>query len=670
MIHFATVPKRTPATGAFRERQVLFVRMRAAFQRATIVSVFLAVSAAAAVAADLSPIKLKIAGKEASLKTPALFDGREVYIPLESLKFLGAGYRVTRKQDAAEIFPANLRGFEIGLTRLNRILMAPLSSLSARLDAEVSISDELCDVRARIRGIEFGEDAIRLTTTFPVPVAARVKNGAKTWVTISITGAAAPIGHDTLKASWGDAGVTSSKVEQTEEGVLIRLEMERGISALPGEFDAAREHVVLLERRSPPALAFTPSPARSSSIKLPPSNTQKPNLKTARSESSSAGTSVRRTPRAAGPEKLTPGDKTSIKTTESVPRAPRSIPRASVVSLPERMQDPELVEGQEPQGGSGEAPAGPPRVTDVSISGLNPAMATLRIATVGKVEPVFHLANDPVRLVIDLPSCALPDETIAWPSSHALVSGVHVGESEAPGVSRLVVALNRTVGYRLVQGGPDGLTITLAVPRAGTGKSLRDIVIVVDPGHGGDANGCTVKAGGKVYNEKTITLSISRKLRSLLEEAGANVIMTRNADNSVGLYDRSGLANDNNANLFVSIHVDWISRSGPRGHTVYHHMNSSASRQLGKMVVSRMAEVSGIPSRGVVSDGKLYSTGLAVLRTSAMPAILVETGFLSNSADRQKLIDERWHQVMAEAIFSGIRDYVEGPQGEYTSASN
>src|SRR5436190_335881 len=83
-----------------------------------------------------------------------------------------------------------------------------------KLKAEVTTTPELCDVRARIRDIQFGEDAIRVTTTFPVELAARSKNGSKSWVTIEVAGAAAPIGHDTMKASWGDAGVISSKFEQ------------------------------------------------------------------------------------------------------------------------------------------------------------------------------------------------------------------------------------------------------------------------------------------------------------------------------------------------------------------------------------------------------------------------------------------------------------------------
>ena len=625
------------------------MRTRAAFQRATILSYLLALlSALPASAAELNSVKLRVGGKEAP-KTSALYDGREVYVSPDTLKLFGAGYRLTRRQDAAEIFPPDSRSFELGLARLKGAPMIPLAALAAKLDAEVALTDGLCDVRARIRAIDFGEDAVRVTTTFPVELSARVKHGAKSWVTIAVRGASAPIGHDTLKASWGDAGVTSSKFEQTEEGVLIRLEMERGITALPGEFDAARDHVVLLER-SAKALATK--------------NPGKPNLKSARRDSGEVtGAPAARSTVRSAPETPKSTSKSEI---DLNPRRDRN-PKTSVVGLPHPLQDPGNIDTFEPPTGVGDPAPAALRVTGVSLKGVSPNSATLRISTNGKIEPVMQLIPDPERLVIDLPSCALPEEITEWPSAHGLVSGILAAESEAPGVSRLVVALNRVVGYRITQSGPDGITISLVVPRVGTGRSMRDIVIVVDPGHGGDANGCTVKAGGKLYNEKTITLSISRKLRALLEEAGANVIMTRNSDNSVGLYDRSGLANDNNANLFVSVHVDFVSYSGPRGSTVYHHMYSSAGKEFAKAVMGRISEASGIPARGAVSDRKLYPNGLAVLRTSTMPAILVETGFLSNAADRQKLIDERWHQVMAEAIFSGIRDYVEGPQSENTT---
>ena len=614
------------------------MRMRAAFQRALIGSVFLA-ALAPSLAAELNPIKLRIAGKECAAKPPALYDGKEVYISLNSLKSFGAGHRLTRRQDAVEVFPQDAKAFEIGLARLKRNPMIPLAALAAKLDAEVTVTDQLCDVRARIYSIEFGEDSIRVAASFPVAVSAKSASGARSYVTLSIAGASLPADSDTLKASWAEAGVLTSRFENTDSGVILRLEMRRGTTALAGDFDAAREHVVLLER-----------PARAASAKAADS----PNLKTARVDSGTARSAPKPLRR---PALESPQAASRIDLDLSSRRDVRQNPNT------DRIQEPESVDPQNPAIISQPAL----RVTEVSLRGVNPLSATLKIGTSGKVEPVMHLVGDPDRLLIDLPSCALPEDTKEWRSEHSLVSAIHVGESEAPGVSRIVVVLSRAAGYRLVHGGPEGLTIALAVPRGGTGKSLRDIVIVVDPGHGGDANGCNVKVGDKRYNEKTITLSISRKLRALLEEAGANVIMTRTGDQSVGLYDRSGLANDNNANLFVSIHVDWISKSGPRGHTVYHHMSSNASRQFAKMVVERMAESSGIPSRGAVSDKKLYrDTGLAVLRTSTMPAILVETGFLSNPADRQKLIDEKWHQVMAESIFNGIRDYVEGPSSNYS----
>jgi N-acetylmuramoyl-L-alanine amidase len=186
------------------------------------------------------------------------------------------------------------------------------------------------------------------------------------------------------------------------------------------------------------------------------------------------------------------------------------------------------------------------------------------------------------------------------------------------------------------------------------------LIIVIDPGHGGSANGCSAQSNGGALYEKSITLAVSRKLRDIMASAGANVLMTRNSDVDVELKARPGLANDNNAELFVSLHVDDCGvPNSASGSTAYYHMNDARSRSLAQCLIQRVGEASGLPSRGARSDRSLYVNGLSVLRNSVVPAVLVEMGYINHFKDRRLLVTAEFQQTMAQAIFDGICDYLD-----------
>ncbi len=295
---------------------------------------------------------------------------------------------------------------------------------------------------------------------------------------------------------------------------------------------------------------------------------------------------------------------------------------------------------------------------EVRFESMDEGRAQVRLVTSGRVAPTVTFLTDPGRLVVEVPNCypEMPEET--WRVDHPLVSAIRVIPGTRPGALRVELKLERLVAYAVSPAAADGFLVNLRLPR-GAGRRIQDMVVVVDPGHGGSQGGCRVVVNGTCIYEKDITLAIARKLSGILQQAGAQVIMTRNEDKDVPLAARPALATKHNADLFVSVHVDWWKSAATSGSTAYYHRSDESSRALAHSIINRIRQVSGIPSKGALSDGVLYAGGLAVLRRSTVPAVLVEVGYLSNPRDRSNIMSDQWRTRVAQAIFEGIRGYAQ-----------
>ncbi len=186
---------------------------------------------------------------------------------------------------------------------------------------------------------------------------------------------------------------------------------------------------------------------------------------------------------------------------------------------------------------------------------------------------------------------------------------------------------------------------------AATG-SLRGWTIVVDPGHGGKDPGGVGVSG---VRESDVVLAASLRLKAQLEAQGAKVIMTRNSDVFIELDDRAAIANKANANLFISVHANiapnsgsaagietWVHDEGERG---------NQSRKLAGAVNNGMVAKTGATNRGVKNES------FRVLRTTKMPAVLVELGFLSNASEERKLAQGDYQAKLVSGILTGVLEY-------------
>lgn len=172
-------------------------------------------------------------------------------------------------------------------------------------------------------------------------------------------------------------------------------------------------------------------------------------------------------------------------------------------------------------------------------------------------------------------------------------------------------------------------------------------VIVVDAGHGGKDAGAI---SGQKY-EKVPALAMAQKLQKNLEDKGAKVIMTRSDDTFVSLQDRVTISNYENADLFVSIHLNSSEKSNIHG--VETHWYKDNSKDLARYVqTALMKEVTA-------TDRGLFKSMFYVINHTTAPAILVETGFISNPQERDELFGEKRQTATAKAICDGVLEYFE-----------
>jgi N-acetylmuramoyl-L-alanine amidase len=199
-------------------------------------------------------------------------------------------------------------------------------------------------------------------------------------------------------------------------------------------------------------------------------------------------------------------------------------------------------------------------------------------------------------------------------------------------------------------------------PAPGEGSRL----IVLDPGHGGDDMGTA--HNGLV--EKNLTLDIAMRLRSLLTRAGWIVRMTRETDidpvspqllnafasdgrpnpsDRAYLQTRCDVANTAGARMFISIHVNYADATSVHGTTFYY-------TKAQDVPLAQALERGMIPVAGTQDDGVVKSN-LYVTKHTTMPAVLVETGFISNPGDVRLLSDPNFLQNVAAGIAAGVKAY-------------
>jgi N-acetylmuramoyl-L-alanine amidase len=350
----------------------------------------------------------------------------------------------------------------------------------------------------------------------------------------------------------------------------------------------------------------------------------------------------------------------------------------------------------------------------VGLEGDNDT-ATLTLVLSATVQPhVFELAH-PWRLVVDLPATRLPA------ASHTpAAAGPVLGLREAlrsDGALRLVMPLRAPVRHQLsTRAGATAGAIVLQLalsaaaapvplavaktaakalpPSHAPASSDRNIIVVIDAGHGGMDPGASGPAG---THEKDVTLAIAQALAARIDqEAGMHAILTRDTDRFILLPDRMRLARAAHADLFVSIHADSVPNAEITGASVYVLsergasseaaswladrenaadlkggvslstvdaklasvlLDVSQSAQIGTSTEAADRVVEALDQVGAVRKREVQHAAFVVLKAPDVPSMLIETAYISNPGEERKLRTPEYQRRLADAICRGLAGY-------------
>ena len=289
---------------------------------------------------------------------------------------------------------------------------------------------------------------------------------------------------------------------------------------------------------------------------------------------------------------------------------------------------------------------GPVKINGVLSESNGPQLTIdVRDAVVGKVDDSVVLDGEIADKVTFL------KKDVA--NSQVVVSLSHMIDDSDYKVFTLPSDINSNKTFRVV------IDINKPLPKKiyNFTQGLQGKVIAIDAGHGGSDSGAV---GPNKTQEKRITLAVAQNVKALLERAGAKVVMTRQTDVDVygpnasavdELQARTKVANDNKADIFVSIHINAFSNPSAGGIATYYYQKTGYDAMLAQSIQNNLANIGGFQDRGITA-ARFY-----VIKRTDMPAVLAELGFISNPNEEKMLNLPQIQQQMGQGIVRGLENF-------------
>lgn len=198
-------------------------------------------------------------------------------------------------------------------------------------------------------------------------------------------------------------------------------------------------------------------------------------------------------------------------------------------------------------------------------------------------------------------------------------------------------------------------------------------IVVLDPGHGGVDSG----ANRPEIVEKDINLAVAQRLKEILVQRGAVVVLTRDTDRELSgecdnprvfgrhrrdLHARLEAIMENNAHVAISIHANASRNQTEHGHDVYYNPADPDSKTMATLLCQELSAVTGV--KRTPKKGSFY-----LLRTSKRPCVLVEVGFITNKQERELLRDGMYQQQLATAMAAATEKFLVAPPGHQGETS-
>lgn len=320
-----------------------------------------------------------------------------------------------------------------------------------------------------------------------------------------------------------------------------------------------------------------------------------------------------------------------------------------------------------PEPAATQTPTEEPKVklTDVGIKKSGDSV-TITVKANGKIDsmtkPILTSSN---VLYVDIPQADYATKN-SYTVNAGGVTAVRFGRHDT--YARIALDLSGCASYDIslaadkksvvitATAGADSAQTSTQTPIKPTANpdSAEEKIVVIDAGHGGSDPGAIGYYQGTRYNEKDLTLSIAKKVEALLTAQGISVIMTRSGDVFPTLDERPALANQMNAALFVSIHINSAETSAAAGSEIYYSNSNNGdaygvtSKELAQAISKEVVGLTGQKNRGVKAENFL------VIRKSNMPAVLLEVGFISNETELGNMISDSFQQKVAQGVANGI----------------
>lgn len=199
-----------------------------------------------------------------------------------------------------------------------------------------------------------------------------------------------------------------------------------------------------------------------------------------------------------------------------------------------------------------------------------------------------------------------------------------------------------------------------------SGPKLRGKRIVIDPGFGGDHDGWVVQTPEGPIRAADLVFDIARRLEGRMTATGMDTYLTRGPLQNPTDGQRAALANEVDADLLISLHIDGIASSQACGLATFHFgsdsgTTSSVGETLAELVQKELV------ARTSMTDGRYHHRTWELLRLTRMPAIQIELGYLSNEHDRTKLLSDSFRNTLADGILVAVkRLYLDGRDDPHT----